>query len=251
MQFGLDDRVVLVTGGTRGIGRAVAAAFVAEGARVAVTYQADKAAADETVAALGPDRVLPVRYQIGAPGAARACLTEVLQRWGRIDVLVANAHRRGARRAPGQHVESVAEADWQPLVVDNLTDALRLCQLALADMRPRGWGRVVLVSSHHVRDGAAGQEFYAAAKAGLHGAARSMAWDAGADGILVNVVAPGLTGTEPVLTQLPERVRAHELARTPTGALVSPDAVARTVVFLGSSANAGITGETITVAGGR
>ncbi len=251
MQLGLADRVVLVTGGSRGIGRAVATAFAAEGARVALTYHSDKDSAQQLVDALGADRALAVRYALDEPGSAQDCVAAVTAHWGDVDVLVANAHRKGARRPPDRHFEDIPPADWHSLVTGNLTGVLTLAQLVLPGMRSRGWGRLVLISSHNVRDGARGQEFYGAAKGGLHGLARSLAFDAGPDGVLVNVVAPGLTATDAVLTMLPEQVRATELGRTPTGRLTTPEDVAAATVFLASAVNASITGEVLTVAGGR
>jgi 3-oxoacyl-[acyl-carrier protein] reductase len=118
-------------------------------------------------------------------------------------------------------------------------------------MRAQGWGRIVMLSSHIARHGRQGQEYYGAVKAAFHGLARGLAWDAGPDGVLVNVVAPGLTLTEDVLTALPLPVREREVEHTPTRRLSTPEQVGATVVFLGSAANANITGEYVSVAGGR
>jgi 3-oxoacyl-[acyl-carrier protein] reductase len=168
-----------------------------------------------------------------------------------VDVLVANAMRWGRRRGPGERFEDVAPADWMPVIAENLAPTVRTTQLAVAGMRAAGWGRIALISSHVATDGHHGQEFYGAAKAGLHGFARSLAWDVGPDGVLVNVVCPGLTLTRRVSTGLPEAVRQRETARTASGQLSRAEDIAAAVVFLCSAANRNITGEVLTVAGGR
>ncbi|MBP0461296.1 SDR family NAD(P)-dependent oxidoreductase [Streptomyces montanisoli] len=251
--LGLAGRSVLVTGGTGGIGQAIARAYAAAGARVAVTYRTGREAADKLVAEVEADggRGLAVHYDLEDTGSPARAVREVEERWGSLDVLVACAVRWGVRRAPGTRFEDVPEEDWLPVVDGNLAPAVRTVQCAVRSMRARGWGRVVLVSSHNALGGNRGQEFYGAAKAGLHGLARSLMWDVGADGVLVNVVAPGLTVTPRLAGGLPEPVRAREVAATPTGRLCTPDEVASAVLFLGSAANGNITGEALTVAGGR
>ncbi|WP_405016268.1 SDR family oxidoreductase [Kitasatospora sp. NBC_00070] len=253
VDLGLTDRVVLVTGASAGIGRQTARAFAAEGARVALTYRTGEDRARALVEELGgaADRALAVPYDLADPGSVDAALAEVERRWGAVHVLVANALRRGRRRPPGGRTEQVPAGEWQPLLRDNLEQTLRTVQLVLPGMRARGWGRVALLSSHLTRDGAPGQEFYAAGKAALHGFARSLAWDAGPDGVLVNVVSPGLTRTDGVLADLPAELRDRETGRTPTGRLSTPDEVARTIAFLCSAANGNITGSVVEVSGGR
>jgi NAD(P)-dependent dehydrogenase (short-subunit alcohol dehydrogenase family) len=248
MDLGIAEKVALVTGGSRGIGRAVAEAFAAEGAHTVITYREDEASAVAVAETLGTK---PVQYTMGDPGSADRLMATVEQEWGGADILVTNALARAPRRPSGQHFEDVAPQQWAASIATNLNDTIRLAQLAVAGMRRRGWGRIAFVSSHVVHDGQAGQEFYAAGKAALHGLARSLAWDAGPDGVLVNVVCPGLTTTEGVLTHLPEEVRRRELQRTATGRLSTPQDVAGAVVFLCSAVNRAITGAPHTVAGGR
>ncbi|MFI6560818.1 SDR family NAD(P)-dependent oxidoreductase [Streptomyces sp. NPDC050534] len=253
MDMGLKDRTVLVTGASSGIGADIARAYAAEGARVALTYRGDSTAGQRLARELGADRdtAMALRYSLAEPETVESAVAEVTRRWGGVDVLVANAVRWAPRRAPGEHFEDVPAGDWTAFLADNLAPTLRTVQLTVAGMRKRSWGRIVLISSHVALDGHRGQEFYGAAKSALHGFARSLAWDLGPDGVLVNVVCPGLTATERVRGGLPAEVRERETRLTPTGRLSSPEDIAGAVLFLGSAANGNTTGQIVTVAGGR
>ncbi|MFI6346455.1 SDR family NAD(P)-dependent oxidoreductase [Streptomyces sp. NPDC050560] len=249
MDLGLSGRTALVTGATGGIGREVARAFVAEGATVALGYRNDREGAERLARELKD--AFAVRYALDDADSAAEAVAAVRERRGGTDVFVANAFSWGRRRAPGTRFEDVAPDEWGPVVGHNLAPVVRATQLVLPQMRERGWGRIAFVSSHNAFDGQRGQEFYGTVKAGLYGLARSLAWDVGQDGVLVNVVAPGLTLTERVRTGLPEEIRERERSRTPTGRLSTPQEVARTLLFLCSAANGNVTGENVTVAGGR
>ncbi|GHE70924.1 beta-ketoacyl-ACP reductase [Streptomyces longispororuber] len=253
MDWGVRDRTVLVTGGSKGIGLAVARAFAAEGARVALTWRSDEEGAARAAEELGAadGRACHVRYALDEPDSPRAAVDEVTSRWGGVDVLVANALVRPRRRTPGERFEDLSPDEWVPLLEGNVSGTVRTVQAVLPGMRKRGWGRVVLVSSHVAVDGKPRQEIYGAAKMSLHGLTRSLAWDAGRDGVLVNVVSPGLTLTEGVRTVLPAEVRDEERRLTPTGRLSEPEEVAAAALFLGSGANGNISGQVLTVAGGR
>ncbi|WP_432840358.1 SDR family NAD(P)-dependent oxidoreductase [Dactylosporangium sp. CA-092794] len=253
MDLGLRDKTVLVTGGTKGIGAATARAFSREGARVALTYRSDAAAARGIADELGAaeDRACHLRYALDEPDSPRLAVEQLTQRWGGVDVLVANALFRGRRRAPQERFDEWPATQWLPLLTHNLAGTVRTVQLALAGMRERGWGRIVLISSHVAADGAPGQEIYGAGKSALHGLARSLAWDCGRCGVLVNVVCPGLTTTQGVTAVLPAEVRDGELARTPARRLSAPEDIANVALFLGSAANGNVHGEVVTVAGGR
>lgn len=244
---------MLVTGATGGIGQEVARAFAAEGARVAIGYATRREEAEQLAKELESQggTAFAVPYRLDEPGSPAAAVDAVVREWGGLDVLVANAFRWGPRRTPGTPFEDVPEDDWLPVLEHNLVPVLHTARHAVRAMRAGGWGRIALVSSHNALGGNRGQEFYGSAKAALHGLARSLMWDTGRDGVLVNLVAPGLTSTDRVRTGLPAAVLERERSATPTGRISTPREIARAVVFLCSDANTNITGETLTVAGGR
>jgi 3-oxoacyl-[acyl-carrier protein] reductase len=254
MDLGLDGRTVIVTGASGGIGRHIARRFGAEGADVVLTYhssaEAARAAADKLAADFG-NRAMAARFDLGDAGSAQALVEAVLAWSGRIDVLVNNAVRWGAT-APDStgSFEDAPDDAWLGVVRDNVEGALRLSRLVAPHMRSRRWGRLVFVSSSIATHGMTGGEYYGAAKAALHGFSRSAAFSLGRAGdVLSNVVIPGLTRTDTngfiVDSVPPEYVRQHALGR-----LLDADEVAGPVVYLGSAANTGITGQAILVNGG-
>ncbi|MFI9386644.1 SDR family NAD(P)-dependent oxidoreductase [Kutzneria sp. NPDC052558] len=242
MDYALAGKIALVTGASGGIGGSTARAYAREGATVAVAYRDNVDAAKQLAEELGG---FPVHYLLEEPESA---FGEVADRCGGVDVLVTSAVKPGAKRGPGTPFESLPADAYAGFLDDNLTGTLRTVQLALPSMRQRGWGRIVLVSSRVVDGGKPGREIYGAAKAGLHGFASSLSWDVGRDGVLVNVVCPGMVeGT----AGLPPDAVAGECARTPTGRLSTAEDVAEAVLWLGSGANRNVTGQALTVAGGR
>jgi len=252
MDLGLAGKRVLVTGGTGGIGRAIVHAFAAEGAHVAFTYRNSAAAASAVSAALdGKTPTLAVPYDLADAASIASAISQVETAWGGIDVLV-TAAVQWATLGPflQQPFETAPEDAWLPLLRVNLEGHMRTVQHVLPGMRARRWGRIALLSSYHATEGTRGSEFYGAAKAGLHGFMRGLAWDVGPDGVFVNAIAPGITLTEQIRTRVaPERL-AGEAARTPSGRLSTPEDVARVVTFVCSEANGNLTGEIIPVTGG-
>ena len=252
MDLGLAGKRVLVTGGTGGIGRAVVSAFAAESAHVAFTYRTSVDAANGLAASLGSGaRTLAVRYDLADPASIANAIAQVESAWGGIDVLV-TAAVRWSTLGPflQQPFDSAPEDAWLPLLRVNLEGHIRTTQHVLPGMRARHWGRIALLSSYHATEGTRGSEFYGAAKAGLHGFMRGLAWDAGADGVFVNVIAPGLTLTDQIRARVaPERL-SGEAALSPSGRLSTPEDVARVVTFVCSEANGNLTGEIIPVTGG-
>ncbi|MBG0820104.1 SDR family oxidoreductase [Planomonospora sp. ID91781] len=248
MDLGLKDRTVVVTGASGGIGREIARGYAAEGARVVLTYRSTPDEA-ETLAREINGIALP--YDLGDPGSAEALVAGALERTGGIDVLVNNAVRWGDRPpGPDASFEDVPDAEWVEVLRDNVEGALRLSRLVAPGMRERGFGRFVHVSSGVVNEGMIGGEYYAAAKGALHGFSRSAAFSLGRDGdILSNVVMPGFTRTARN-EAMAAAVGHHYSARAPIGRLLDAAEVANAVVYLGSAANTGITGQVIAVTGG-
>jgi NAD(P)-dependent dehydrogenase (short-subunit alcohol dehydrogenase family) len=249
METGMSGRVVLVTGGSSGIGRAVAIAYGGEGARVALTYRSGEAAARavarEVEAAGGEALALPL--ELGRLDSCDAAIAAVRDRWGGIDVLVANAVQwpdRGAEDAGG--FEYMRVERWRTTLRTNLEGTFATVRAALPAMRDRETaGRIVLVSSGLAEEGMPGGGDYGAAKAGLHGLARSLAWELGREGILVNVVDTGFTLTERNLEHFGDEMRERVAGAVPSRRLSTPEEVARLVVFLGSAANGNISGEIV------
>jgi 3-oxoacyl-[acyl-carrier protein] reductase len=251
MDLGLAGKNVLISGGSRGIGRATALAYAQEGARVAITYSSDPAKAEATrkeAAALGVD-AMAVRLDLGDLESITTAVEAVRDRWDGIDVFVSNAVRWPKQiPRPDSRFEELALSEWQDLVRSNVEGTFATVQAVLPAMRGRG-GRIVLISSDVARRGAPGLQPYGTAKAALSGLARGLVAELRGD-ILVNIVTPGLTVTENNLAMMPQSVRDTEIGHTPTGRLSTPEDVARAIVFLGSPLNGNITGETVNVTGG-
>jgi 3-oxoacyl-[acyl-carrier protein] reductase len=251
VELGLAGRTVVVTGASNGIGAAIARAFGAHGAHVVVGYHTGKQRAEQLAkeirAAGGGAHICP--YRLAEQSSADMLVKSAMDETGRIDVAVANAVRWWGRGPGG--FEGVPEEQAEAVVSDNLLGAVRLARAVAPVLRRQDWGRIVLISSNLAMDGLPGAEYYTAAKAGLHGLGRSLAWSLGPHGVLVNVVVPGLTMTDRNQANFPEQLRQMEIGRTPAGRLVVPDDIADTVLFLCSEANRGISGELIRVTGGR
>ena len=250
MDLGLHGRTVIVTGASGGLGRSIARGFAAEGADLVLTYQRSRAEAERLASELG-GRTLAAHFELD-DAASAAALAEAALAWtGRIDVLVNNAVHWGPTGQPSDRpFEAVPDDDWERVLRANTEGALRLSRAVAPAMRERRWGRMVHISSSIAADGMAGAEYYGAAKAALHGFSRSAAFSLGGDGdILSNVVMAGLTRTETntALTEADGHLYA-ELA--PIGRLLDAREVAGPVVYLGSAANTGITGQVVVVTGG-
>lgn len=254
MDLGIENKVALVTGGSQGIGRAVAEQLAAEGAKVALTYHTRAELAEAAVARItsAGGEALALPLSLDDATTAIAAVHATIARWGRIDILVNNAVM-WSERMPGDmpKFEDVPLADWQRLFRGNFESAYAAIQAALPSMRASGFGRIVNVSSGVALDGVSGAGPYGAAKAGLHGLTSVLARELGAAGILVNVVVPGVTLTERMAVAIPPEIQKQRAAGYPIKRLLPPEEVAPTVVFLCSALNTAVTGEIVRVSGGR
>lgn len=229
------SRTVLVTGGSRGIGLAIARQFAADGDNVAVTYNSSPP----------PDGLFGVQCDVTSPDDVERAFTEIEEHFGGpVEVLVSNAGitRDGLLMRMG-------EDDFGSVIDANLTAAYRVTRRATQKMLRARWGRVILVSSVVGLLGAAGQANYAASKAGLVGFARSVARELGSRSITVNVVAPGPVATDMTAALGDERL-AEITAVVPLGRMATADEIAGVVRFLASDDAAYITGAVIPVDGG-
>ena len=240
----LTPRVALVTGASRGIGRATALALARRGAFVVAAARGDNAqpVADAIGAAGGHGEALAL--DVTEPAAVEAAVAAVLDRHGRIDVLVSNA---GIAR--DQLLLRMKREDWDAVLATNLTATFTIAQAVLRPMLKQRGGRVIAISSVVGQMGNAGQCNYAASKAGLIGFCKSMAREVASRGITVNVVAPGLIETD-MTRGLTGPSREDWAGRIPVGRLGTPDDVAHAVCFLASDEASYITGHVLAVNGG-
>jgi 3-oxoacyl-[acyl-carrier protein] reductase len=223
-----------VTGGNRGIGRAIAEAFVANGDQVAVTTRSGGA----------PEGTLDVRCDVTDPAAVEAAFVEIEAAHGPVEVLVANAGITADTL-----VLRMSEDDWSSVIDTNLTGSFRLAKRAAKGMLRLRRGRIIFISSVVGLLGSAGQVNYAASKSGLVGMARSLARELGSRSITANVVAPGFVETE-MTEVLPEEKKAEYKAQIPLQRYASSAEVASAVTFLASEGAAYVTGAVIPVDGG-
>lgn len=240
------QQVVVVTGASRGIGRAIAVQFARAGAIVIVNYRGDEGAARETAAAVeaaGGTATL-VQGDVAVRDEAERVIEAAIQGYGRLDVLVNNA---GITR--DGLLMRMSDDDWNTVLATNLTGAFHTTRAALRPMVRKRQGRIINVTSIVGLTGNAGQGNYAAAKAGLIGFTKSVAREVASRNITVNAVAPGYIVTE-MTAQLPDDAKAKIAGQIPLGRLGLPEDVAGVVAFLASPAAAYITGSVLTVDGG-
>jgi len=245
MNLHITNRVALVTGGSQGIGQAIAEQLAAEGARVVLTYHSEKERADAIASKIGGRAV---RLSLDDPQSSIDAVKATIAAFGSIDILVNNAVMWGR---PGVNVEDMPLDEWQRVFRGNLEGAYAAIQVALPPMRAQKWGRIVNVSSGVALDGVTGQGPYGAAKSALHGLTAIVSREAGADNVLANVVVPGITITERIAKHVTPELHAARAAGYPIKRLLAPDEVAPTVVFLCSGANTAVTGEIVRASGGR
>lgn len=240
------EKVVLVTGGSRGIGRACVLAFARRGAKVVFSYAGNEQAANETVAQareLGAE-VQAIRFDVADPEACTAAVDGVLKSHGRLDVLVNNA---------GISIDGLVmrfkDADFDKVIDTNLKGAWALCRAVSRPMMKQKGGAIINLTSVVGEMGNAGQSVYAASKAGLIGVTKALARELASRNIRVNAVSPGFIGTD-MTDALPEDTKARMMEAIPLGRLGSGEDVAQSVLFLASDAAGYVTGEVLKVNGG-
>jgi 3-oxoacyl-[acyl-carrier protein] reductase len=246
MQISLKDKVALVTGASRGIGRAIATTLAGAGALVVVNYKSNAAAADEVVSAItaAEGRAAAVQADISESAEVERLFKQLLDRYGKIDILVNNA---GITR--DTLLLRMKEEDFDAVLQTNLRGVYLCTKAVLRPMTKARGGRIINITSVVGLMGNAGQANYAAAKAGIIGFTKAAAREMASRNITVNAVAPGYIETE-LTSVLSETVRQAIMENVPLGRLGQPQDVANLVCFLASDAAGYITGQTLTVDGG-
>jgi acetoacetyl-CoA reductase len=241
----LTGKACLVTGGSRGIGRAIALELGRDCASVAVGYANNKEAADEVVAEIKSSggEAFAFGCDVQDPAAVGPAVASVVERFGKIDVLVNNAGITRDRSLAKMSIE-----EWNDVLTTNLSSVFNMTSQVLPHMVKAGGGQIVNISSVIGLHGNFGQANYAAAKAGIVGFTKSAALELARKGITVNAIAPGFIETE-MIAAMPDEVRAGILAKIPMGRFGRPEEIAQVVAFLVSNGDY-ITGQVIAIDGG-
>jgi len=236
-------RVAVVTGGTRGIGAAIAKALKAAGYRVAANYGGNDEAAQKFKAETG----IPVyKWDVGSHESCAAGLKQIEQDIGPVDILVNNA---GITRDTMFH--RMTPDQWGAVINTNLNSLFNMCRPVIDGMRERNFGRIINVSSINGQKGQMGQTNYSAAKAGEIGFTKALAQENARKGVTVNAICPGYIGTEMVRAVPKEVLEKSILPHIPVGRLGEPEEIARCVLFLAADDSGFITGSTISANGGQ
>ena len=247
----MKDKVVLVTGGAAGIGKATAERFAEEGAKV-VICDVNETVGQETVKLLGADASF-YKVNVANREEVQKWVDDVVARYGRVDVIVSNAGilRDGqlVKFKEGQLVSQMSEADFDLVISVNLKGVFNCAQAVAPHMIKQGGGVILNATSVVGLDGNFGQTNYVATKSGVIGMTKVWARELGKYGIRVNAVAPGFIATE-ILSSMPEKIIAGMKAKTPLGRMGDPRDIANAYLFLASEDASFITGETLRVDGG-
>src|SRR5947209_16379650 len=224
----LDGKTALVTGASRGIGRAIALELAREGAKVAVNYQSNDAKAKEVadeIASLGGTCIL-AKANLADPKEARAMVKSVASQFGRLDILVNNA---GITR--DKSLRKMTDEDWVEVIQTNLNAVFFCTSAAIPIMTAQSYGRIINIGSMNGQTGAVGQANYSASKGGVIAFTRTAALELAKSNITVNVIAPGFTETD-MFARVPAPLQAQIRSRIPLNRFAQPDEIARAVTFL-------------------
>lgn len=236
-------RIALVTGGTRGIGRAISIALQADGHTVVASYAGNDEAANAFKEETG---IAVYKFDVGDFHACTATMAQITNDVGAIEILVNNA---GITRDKPLH--KMDREHWDAVINTNLSGLFNTCRNVIDSMREQGYGRIINISSINGQKGQFGQTNYSAAKAGEIGFTKSLALETAAKGITVNAIAPGYIGTEMVMA-VPEKILNEVIIpQIPVGRLGQPEDIARCAVFLASDEAGFITGSTLSANGGQ
>ena len=235
-------RVAIVTGGSRGIGRAVCLALRDQGVSVVANYAGNDAAAQQFTADTG---IPAYRWDVGDHEACLAGCAEVAAQHGPIDIVVNNA---GITRDGVLH--RMTFDDWNDVMRINLGGCFNMAKATFPSMRERGWGRIVNIGSVNGQAGQYGQVNYAAAKSGIHGFTKALAQEGAKFGVTVNAIAPGYIDTD-MVAAVPAPVLEKIVAKIPVGRLGHAEEIARGVAFLTSEEAGFVTGSTMSINGGQ
>jgi acetoacetyl-CoA reductase len=235
-------RVAIVTGGTRGIGRAISEALKAAGYKVAANYAGNDDAARSFTAETG---IAAYKFNVADFKSCEAGVKRVEQELGPVDILVNNA---GITRDAVLH--KMSPEQWGEVIATNLSACFHMCRLVIEGMRERKFGRIVNVGSINGQGGQYGQVNYAAAKSGIHGFTKALAQEGAGRGVTVNAIAPGYIDTD-MVRAVPQAVLEKIVARIPVGRLGHAEEIARGVLFLVSDDAGFVTGSTMSINGGQ
>ncbi len=232
-----------MTGGSRGIGEAISKALKAEGYNVAATYAGNDEKAAAFTDATG---IKTYKWNVADYEASKAGIAKVEEELGPIDIVVANA---GITRDAVLH--RMTKEQWNEVIRTDLDSVFNMCRQVIEGMRKRGYGRIINVASINGRKGQMGQTNYSAAKAGIHGFTKALAFEGAAKGITVNTIAPGYVATEMVRAVPKEVLDTKIIPQIPVGRLGEAEEIARAVTFLAAEDAGFVTGACLDINGGH
>ncbi len=241
-------RIVLVTGGMGGLGESICTKMADEGYTVLTTYSPGNKKADAWLAAMKSRGYQFHAYPVDVADfdSCAACIARITAEVGPVDVLVNNA---GITR--DMTFRKMTKADWDAVIRTNLDSVFNMTKQVLDGMVERNWGRIINVSSVNAQKGAFGQTNYSAAKAGMHGFTKALAYEVAKKGVTVNTISPGYIGTK-MVTAIPQEILESKiLPQIPLGRLGKPDEVAGLIIYLASDEAAFVTGANISINGGQ